>query len=217
MNRPLNNKQQITLQQAKAEGLDPETVDETKVLLIELNRAGIDLASIWDLVNAEHRYPQAIGILLDHVTKEYSFKSKEGIVRALATKDAVGKATPVLINEYHKIPKNEWALRWAIGNTVCATVTKNDSESIFSVVSDKANGTSRQMFVLALAKLRFAKAEDTLIMLLDDDEVVLHAISALIRLKSKKAERKLNHLTQHVNKIVQKHAVKALTKFKLLH
>jgi hypothetical protein len=32
---------------------------------------------------------------------------KEGIIRALADKEAAGKATPTLIAEYHKFPKEK--------------------------------------------------------------------------------------------------------------
>ena len=86
-------------------------------------------------------------------------------------KEAIGKAGPVLISAYNKTQKDKSSLRWAIGNTMYMVITKDDVNDILAIVLDKGNGTSRQMFVAALGKVKSEKAEEVLLYLLDDDEV----------------------------------------------
>ena len=138
----------------------------------ELAKAGISVNDIYDLVNTDKPYPTAVPVLLNLLQEGIEHIGiKEGIVRALAVKEAIGKASPVLIAEYNRTPKDKTLLRWAIGNTIYTTITEDDVESILPIVLDKTNGTSRQMFVAALGKVKSEKAEDLLVNLLDDEEV----------------------------------------------
>ncbi|WP_211518722.1 HEAT repeat domain-containing protein [Flavobacterium humi] len=179
----------------------------------ELKKVGISINDIYDLVNTKESYPLAIPVLLDLLQKGIEdVKIKEGIIRALAVKEAIGKASPILIEEYHKIAKDKMMLRWAIGNTIYVTITENDVDSILQIVQDDENGMSRQMFVLALGKVKSEKAEDILIKLLDDEELTPHALEALGRLKSKKAKSKIEILTKHPKSLIKKEAEKALKK-----
>jgi len=192
--------------------LEKELHNEEIELIKELNLIGINISSVWELVNTKEKYLNAIPILLKHIQKNYHEKNKEGIVRALAVKEAIGIASPVLIAEYHRVPKDKMLLRWVIGNTIYTTITDNDIESVLSIVQEKENGISRQMFVAALVKVKSEKAEDVLIKLLDDEEVVSHALEALGRLKSKKAKEKITTLTNHSKPLIKKEAQKALKK-----
>jgi HEAT repeat protein len=185
---------------------------ETRELLNDLEGVGLKVSSVYDLVNTSKSYKEAIPFLIEHLAKPYHSKNKEGIVRALAVKEAIGKTGTVLIEEYRKTPKDKKVLRWVIGNTLYTTVAEKDLESILSIVQDKDNGESRQMFVAALGKIKSEKAENVLIDLLDDDEVVLDAIKALGRLKSKKAKEKINVLASYSTVQIRKEAQKALKK-----
>lgn len=122
---------------------------------------------------------------MEHLPKDYHDKNKEGIVRALAVKEAIGKATPALIKEYNRLDKKKETLRWTIGNTVYETITKADLEDVLQVVKDSENGFSRQMFVAALGKVKSEKSEDVLIELLNDKELAPTALEVLDRMKSK--------------------------------
>jgi len=194
------------------EALEAAYAEDEKPLVEDLTKAGFNITSSWDLVNTKSSYKSAIPILLEHLSKPYHLKNKEGIVRALAVKEAKGKASPLLIAEYNRIPKEKMLLRWAIGNTICTTITENDVDSILPIVLDKTNGTSRQMFVSALGKVTTRKVEDVLIQLLDDDEVAAQAIEALVRMKSKKSREKILILTSHPKALIKKEAQKALRK-----
>lgn len=179
----------------------------------ELAKAGISVNDIYDLVNTDKPYPTAVPALLNLLQEGIEHIGiKEGIVRALAVKEAIGKASPVLIAEYNRTPKDKTLLRWAIGNTIYITITDDDVESILPIVRDKTNGMSRQMFVAALGKVKAEKAEEVLIQLLDDEEVTTHALEALGRMKSKKAKDKISMLSNHPKALIRKEAQKALKK-----
>jgi hypothetical protein len=192
--------------------LEKSLSEEETELVKDLNSVGLNILSVWDLVNTKDKYPKAVPLLLAHLGKDYSDKSKEGIIRALAVKEAIGKASLVLITEYNRMPKDKMLLRWAIGNTIYTTITENDVENILPIVQDKTNGMSRQMFVAALGKVKSEKAENVLINLLNDEEVTPQALEALGRMRSKKAKDKISMLTNHPKALIRKEALKALKK-----
>lgn len=186
---------------------------EANKIKLELAKVGIAINDIYDLVNTDKSYPAAVPVLLNLLQEGIEHIGiKEGIVRALAVKEAIGKASPVLIAQYNRTSKDKMPLRWAIGNTIYITITENDVESILPIVQDKTNGMSRQMFVAALGKVKSEKAEDVLINLLDDEEVTPHALEALGRMRSKKAKDKISMLTSHPKALIRKEAQKALKK-----
>ncbi|WHT38271.1 HEAT repeat domain-containing protein [Myroides sp. mNGS23_01] len=167
---------------------------DMNVIKTELEKVGISINDIYDLVNTNESYPTAVPVLLNLLeTGIDDMGTKEGVVRALAVKEAIGKASPILIAEYNRVPKDKMLLRWAIGNTIYTTITKDDVESILPIVQNKTNGISRQMFVAALGKVKIENVENVLINLLDDDDVIAHALEALGRMKSKKQKIKSRH------------------------
>ncbi|WP_343540217.1 hypothetical protein [Sphingobacterium thalpophilum] len=174
----LKEKEQVRI------ALEAAYAEDEKPLVEDLKKAGLNITSSWDLVNTKSRYKPAIPILLEHLPKPYHLKNKEGIVRALAVKEAIGKASSVLISEYNRTPKDKVLLRWAIGNTIYTTITEDDVESILPIVLDRTNGTSRQMFVAALGKIKVNNVKDVLLRLVNDDDKV-------IRDEAKKALKKI--------------------------
>lgn len=207
--------EEVEKQQEKAIELQRLMNEEISPLIIELNMHGFEVNSIWDLVNSKNKYLDAIPILLEHLTRDYSEKNKEGIVRSLSVKEAIGKVVPTLLNEYNKSEKNATSLRWAIGNTIYTTITKNDEDQILpliQVVKNRVNGSSRQMFVSALGKFQSKEVESVLIDLLLDEEVIIHTIEALGKMKSIKAKEEILKLTNHPKAVIRKEAIKALKK-----
>ena len=188
-------------------------IRESDKIKSELAKVGIVINDIYDLVNTDKAYPAAIPVLLNLLEEGIEHvEIKEGIVRALAVREATRKANPILINEYNRIPKDKILLRWTIGNTIYTIITEDDIGRILPIIQDKTNGISRQMFVAALGKVKSERAESVLIDLLDDDEVVLYALVALGKMKSKKAENKISILTNHPQALIRNEARKALKK-----
>lgn len=187
---------------------------EVRELSKEMKEAGSKYSDPWDLVNTKDSYPELIDILLKHLEKNYHDRNKEGIIRSLSVREAAGKATPLLIQEYYKTPREKNNLRWVIGNSVFTTITKSGIESIIPIVLDKRNGMSREMFIKALGKIKNDKSEKALIELLEDDqdEMLQYVIETLGKLKSQKAKSKIENLLHHPNEKIQSVAKKALKK-----
>ncbi len=140
---------------------------EAKPLTDELAGVGI-YADLWDLVNTSASYPAAIPVLVKHLRRRYHRRNKEGIVRALAVKEAKGIANKAVMAEYGRAPKEDHHFRWAFGNTMSVIVTNDDLNDLMEIVLDPSNGDSRWPFVEALAKIRSPAVIETLRKLLDD-------------------------------------------------
>lgn len=201
----------------KEQKVDQNLLQEDELRISNaLREVGISINTIYDLVNTNNPYPKAIPILIDFLENKKVQHNQviEGIIRALAVKEAVSIANRHLIKLYNESVKEDATFCWAIGNTVDAIVCDDDIDDVIKIVKDKSNGVSRQMFVLALGKVKSVKAEQALISLLDDDEVSPHALDALGRLKSQKAKSKISELTNHQKPLIRKEAQKALKKIK---
>ena len=180
----------------------------------ELRKVDIQIDDIFDLVNMKKPYPRAIPVLL-HLLSEVSHDGvKEGIIRALAVKEAKGVAGKALIKEYKKTSKDKSLLLWAMGNTMEVVISDDDIDDVLEIVADKENGISRQMFAAALGKVKSDRVEQALIGLLDDEEISPHVLDALGKLKSQKAKSKISELTNHQKPLIRKEAQKALKKIK---
>lgn len=194
----------LTLEEAYKKDEEP--------LLKDLADIGLKIESVWDLVNANYSYKEAIPILINHLSKNYNLRNKEGIIRALTVKEAAGIACKAIINEYHNAPKDNFHYRWVFGNAIVVTISKNCLDDVIKIVQDKSNGKSRQEFVIALSKFKLESVENILIDLLSDSEVSLQAIEALGKMKSKKAKPSLKEFVVGKQKIYIKEATKALNR-----
>jgi hypothetical protein len=139
---------------------------EEEPILIDLRAVGWDVNSVWDLVNTSIPYPEAIPILLKHLTQPYSDRIKEGIARALAVPDAKD-AWPLLVAEYLKAPmgeENGIRLDAKSGLAVALSVTATDEviEQLISLAKDTSNGDSRLLLLRALRKSRMVVAKSAL-------------------------------------------------------
>src|SRR5579862_9321221 len=82
---------------------------EQSTLLAELAATGISVADVWDLVNTAQPYPQALPVLLAHLSKPYSAGVLDGIARALAIRRASftanARASNCLGDASHRVAK----------------------------------------------------------------------------------------------------------------
>lgn len=154
-----------------------------------LRKDGFELNSISDWVNGatpSAAVPSLIAALND--TEEVNWL--DAIVRALITPAARGVAEPHLIALYDRLdrtPETEM-LRWSLGNAIYELKPESVATDILRISGDQANGMSRQMFVMALSRLKGQAMTPLLLDLLAQDDVRLHAISAVRRLRLSEAE-----------------------------
>lgn len=160
--------------------------DESKPMLDDLKKAGIQVNSVWDLVNTTETYPEGVPILIEHLSQPYNLRTKEGIVRALAVKDARGVAAEPLMQFLGTIDKNNDALVWIIGNSLEYVFSDDVVSQVAEVALDPSYGDdSRTPFVRALGKSKSDKARQTLELLTSDVSDVVRT-EALETLKKRK-------------------------------
>jgi HEAT repeat protein len=188
---------------------------ENQNIINELSKVGIKVNDIYDLVNCKHSYSNAIPVLINLLKKGIvSTKLKEGVIRALAVKEAKGKVGKILIEEFYKTPKEDIMLLWTIGNTMEVVISEDNIEDVIKIISNKKNGISRQMFVSALKNTNTEKVEEVLIKLLGDEQIKLHVLGALGKLKSQKAISKISKIVSNSKGIIRIEATKALKNIK---
>jgi HEAT repeat protein len=188
--------------------------EDEKKISASLSEMDIYIESIYDLVNTNEPYPEAIPILVNFLNSDELSSNRiiEGIIRALGVKEAIGIANKPLLRLYNRTKDKDTPYLWAIGNTMTIIISEEDIDEVIKIITDKSNGMSRQMFVLALGNIPSEKSEDVLIQVLNDDEIAPHALEALGKLKSKKARDKISELTNHPKSLIKKEAKKALKK-----
>ncbi|GAO41423.1 hypothetical protein [Flavihumibacter petaseus] len=166
-----------------AKQIELERAKEYHGLIKELAELGIEIDTIWDLVNTKSKYPLAIPVLIKYLPLVSYARNKEGIVRALTVREAKGLAIPVLLETYLQLPNDNQDLKWVIGYAVKATIIKKQAAYIFPIVLNRENGLSRQMLVAALGKVKSDKVRAVLLQLVNDEDEVISA-------EAKKALRK---------------------------
>lgn len=177
----------------------------------KLRDVGVNVVSVYDLVNTSMPYPSAIPILLEALQTGISHSgTKEGVIRALTVKEAKGKAAPVLIQEFYRTANP--ILRWTIGNAMTMVATDNDFAEIVKIIEDQENGDARQMFVFALGNFKNNRSENILLSLLKKNDLPGHAIRALEKLQSEKARNYLISYQTHPVAWIRKAATRALKK-----
>lgn len=145
---------------------------EQQELTADLAAVGVEVASVWDLVNTGQPYPAAVPVLLDHLRRPYSEKTKEGIARALAVPEAKD-AWDLLFAEFESNPDTKSnGYKWALGCAlaVIARITGRTDEAL-RLLRDERHGMSRGALLDAVA---FAKDKSmrTLISELADDPLL---------------------------------------------
>lgn len=191
---------------------------EDEFVTMELRKAGFKVSGLFDLVNFKQTDFEYIQLLLDLLDSEKVTDPiiKDGIIRAVTVRKAKGIAETKLLEYYQslKIEKEKELIGWSIGNWFEHLYSDSYFHQIKEISSDKNNGMSRQMFVLALGKTKKHKSESEklLLELTFDNQVALHATIALGKLKSTNSIERLTELTTDKNKTIKKEAIKALKK-----
>ena len=180
--------------------------EEDKRICKEVSKVGYEISSVWDFVNSPDNYPEALPVLVKLLPKISNPKTKEGIVRALTYRDSGIEVKEALVSEYRKfriISKNDYieSLRFTLGNALSVLCKKDDAKMILEFVGDSNYGRSRHMLFHYLAKFKIRESEETLIKLLEEDDIVIvnFAIDTLGKLKTENAKKHIMRFKNHPN------------------
>ena len=166
------------------------------------------------LVNGGASGQQFTDILLDYLPK-VDASSKEMIARALTVKGNT-KATKPLLSLFRDKTLSD-TNRWAVGNALSVINDKASYEEVFEICKQRSLGTSRQMLLDLVAKLKTEEAFQLLIALLKDKTVVTHAISALAKFGDTRAISFIEAVDEDNNSYIRKTKAKAVETLKKKH
>ncbi len=171
--------------------LEKALLKQSQPLHDDVLAVGIRIKSVWDFVNTADKYPEAIPVLVKHLTRPYHQRTRAGIVRALTVKEAKGIANKAILAEYRKAPKDDFHFAWLFGNAMSVIVTKDDLDELIEIVKDEGNGESRTGFIEALAKIRSPRVIEVLHQLeKDKNRIVAERAMKMLARKAKSQERK---------------------------
>lgn len=178
-----------------------------KDLVRDVKNIGINITSVWDLVNGPNDYTSALPILLRHLETAEDNWFKEGIVRALGVKN-FACAVPRLIEEF--VQSDDDLFKWAIANTIETICRKEHLEQLLALMEDRRHGSSRQMIALALGKLKDPHSIPVLVKALSQEEVVGHVIRALGKVGDTSVIEAIQPFTEHRTRWIRREAMKAI-------
>jgi hypothetical protein len=179
---------------------------ELDALREALRRAGIDPADFGRFVGRvvpgvieapTFDYAAATPVLLEWLPRVRTPLAKELVAVSLGHKAAKGVATGPLIDAFLEVPPTQEHLKWAIASAIHDVVTPQDFDRVVELAADRRHGRARQMLVLLLWRVKSEHAREVVLASLDDEDVALHAMSALRRMVGNEEAR------EHVARLVE--------------
>jgi hypothetical protein len=170
---------------AKVEAVEAERSERVRALreaerpiVADLNRAGVSVASVWDLVNTSDPYPAALPILLDHLEHGgYPDRVMESLGRALAVKPSVawwGRLKALYLAARNPGEEDGTAVALA------ACATRDQLDDLIGFLSVEERGESRIYFVRPIKRLGGERGVQVLESLRDDPTFGREATAALL-------------------------------------
>jgi hypothetical protein len=209
----------------------------SKPMIDELVGIGYEIENLDDLKYAGKDWRSAIPILLRWLPLIDDLHTKQTIVRLLSVPWSGSDATAKLIEDFKMyapiLPRtpNLWigkqmrtltdeekakapaqSLAWAIGNALSIVDVKGFEEQLIELCENQSYGMARQMIVWSLNRVCHPDAEEAAVDLLDDEDVRLHAIIALGKMKSRRALPKLQMLLVDKAAGISRESRKAIAK-----
>jgi len=127
-------------------------------LVAALRAAGVEVDSVWDLVNRADTDAAAIPVLFEHLNRAYPERVREGILRALAVPDSLPR-WPVLLDLFKALPDQATGgLKFAAGCALGAAADESVIDDVIALVRDPRQGYGRLALIDALKASRSAKA-----------------------------------------------------------
>jgi HEAT repeat protein len=193
--------------------------EDKERLMQEVRAKGIKIDKVGDLMRVGIQHKNLIPIIVRYMQEADDEHDKDFLARCLGVR-GFNEASRPLIQEFYKMKDNR--RKWAVGNSLSIIKDKNSLPDLLKIVQEKEHETARQMIVNSLGSGAFKGdgVKETLINLLDDDDVVLNAIYALGKMRDPELIRYIEPLLTYEhpsrgkasNFDVRKEAKKAIEK-----
>lgn len=174
--------------QRKKEAFDAELKERAALLraaeqpiVHDLGEAGVEVESVWDLVNTAEPYPNALPVLMDHLERGgYPERVMESLGRALAVEPSVQFWDR--LKALYLAPRNPGEEDGtAVALAACATEAQLDDLTSFLAVEER--GESRIYFIGPILKVGRARGREVIETLRADPVLGKEATALLSRRK----------------------------------
>lgn len=125
---------------------------EEAPIIFDLAKVGVEIESVWDLVNTNEDYSVAIPALLNHLKRPYHHRIRNGIIRALTTPEARGLVGEGILRELGR--EEEPENRWALANALTVVADQSNAIAIRALFDDPAYEDVRERLGEALDVLQ---------------------------------------------------------------
>ena len=174
-------------------------------IIEDLNAIGFRVRSMQEL-RTSGKYAAAIPVLVKWLPQITVQHVRLDLIHTLSVPWAK-EAIPTLLSEYEKAdPQTDGGIKWAIGSALEVLCHEDILEDLVRLATDRRNGKSREMLVLALAKIRCEEARTVLTQLLADEEVAGHAVTAMRKGRMKVDQELVRPFLEHQMAWVRKEA-----------
>lgn len=191
--------------------------EESRELAHALRDAGLDVDSVYDLVNTRDSYPEGIPVLLEYLPRVSHPRMKEGIARALGVVEARPRAAEPLLREfrrYQALTKSEEHTKWAIANALSTVADDSVFREIAVTLQDAEHGGPRSGMVASLANMKRHRGEavELLLSLVHDEALATQAMITLGTMGEPSAREAIEPFLDHEDPWVRDQARRALAK-----
>lgn len=126
--------------------------DAEAPLVRDLAELGVEVGSVYDLVNDTVSYENAIPVLLDHLRREYPDAIREGIARALGIPAARLLGWRVLVDEYRRTENENNRVKDGLAVALSGASDDSVVQELIDLAKDKNNGDSRLLLLLGIKR-----------------------------------------------------------------
>lgn len=158
-------------QEEETAAKDKEFAEAEAPLVKALSGSGVEVESVWDLVNdGSDDYASAVPVLEEHLKdSSYPDRIREGIARSLSFRKAA-PAWPTIIDLYRTTTDSP-GLQQGLAVAMAGTVTDETIDELVAEATSESHGESRHLLLLGLPRLGTAAARTALEGLVDDPEL----------------------------------------------
>jgi hypothetical protein len=152
-------------------------------IVADLQRVGVDVSSVWDLVNTANPYPDALPVLLSHLARGgYPDRVMESLGRALAVKPSVAVWDELRALYLQAAGRGE---EEGLAVALAASATKDEFPALVALLGETSRGSTRIHFLRPIKRLGGAEGVALLERLADDDLFGREATALLRRVKKR--------------------------------
>ena len=150
---------------------DRELAEAEAPLVKALCEAGMEVDSIWDLVNDRtDDYAEVVRLLEEHLKdSSYPDRVREGIARSLSFRKAA-PAWPTIVGLYRSTT-DSFGLQQGLAAAMAGTVTDETVAELVEEARKPEHGESRHLLLLGLRRLRSPAAKEALEGFVDDPDL----------------------------------------------